>query len=190
MQPKMSLRMATKDDVDAISKIHASCWREVYSFMPDDVLNSRTAEYRKKQWNNWLQSEADDQSLVVLLGDDEVVGFCCCKPNNDPDAPARGEMHAMYVLPEWRGGPVGPMMFRQMAVFLTERDMTPMVLWAFKKNPVRRWYAQLGWQKFIERDRVIEGQGIPEVGYIHNDPEKLIGRLDRLLASSEKRRTR
>ena len=184
MKIALSLRSATRDDVEDISSIHAACWREVYGFMPSAVLDNRNREFRKKQWNNWFSNKGDNENLTVAESDGQVVGFSFCLKSDDPDAENLGEMRAMYVLPDYRGGATGPLMMRNMACFLREQGLAPMVLWAFKQNPIRLWYAQLGWKRFLERDRFLAGHGIPEIGYQHTDPDAFISRLDRLIAAA------
>ena len=123
------------------------------------------------------------EALFTLHYDKQVVGFCMCKPNDDLDAPlGKGEMHAAYILPEYRGGIVGPLMMLKMALYMKENDLSPPILWAFKQNSIRFWYAQLGWERFIYRTRSINGNAIPEYGYIHNDIDRLISRLEHIIA--------
>jgi len=177
----MTIRLAKKDDVSKVSQIHAFCWRETYSFMPRTVLQSRNRKFRKSQWIKWFESQAKDEALFVVEADHVVVGFCFCCPNRDEAIQGRGEMHAAYVLPDFRGREVGPMMMMAMLDFMIGHELTPPVLWAFRDNPIRLWYAQMGWRAEVRRDRVIEGCAIPEVGYVCTDVGALHTRLRKLI---------
>ncbi|WP_339861201.1 GNAT family N-acetyltransferase [Thalassospira alkalitolerans] len=177
----ISIRAAKIDDVSMISLIHAYCWRETYAFMPEAVLRSRSREFREQQWLNWFDSHEESDALFVIEADQKVVGFCFCCRNRDPEIDGRGELHAAYVLPDYRGRETGPVMMLTMVDFLAEQGLTPPVLWAFRDNPIRFWYAQMGWRSQIKRDRVIEGRRLPEVGYVCDDCDKLRQRLQRLV---------
>lgn len=183
----MSIRSGVYSDIDIITDIHTLCWREVYSFMPYEVHSARNWKYRHKQWECWFSSPPRDETLLVLTYDDVVVGFSLAKPNTDPDIDALGEMHAGYVLPDYRGGMSGPAMMRLLAEKMNYLGQWPSCIWAFKQNPYRRFYSALGWRAVIQRDRVIAGKKIPEIGYISPSYSSLIGRLDRMLAATVQR---
>ncbi len=177
------VKPANSLDSKVISNIHAYCWRESYGFMPKEVLDNRSQDYRKNQWDSWFEKPKPFEALFKILVNEEIVGFCFCKNNEDDDLPeARGELHAAYILPEFRGGVVGPLMMLTMVKFLRTREHCPISLWAFKENKVRLWYSQLGFKRVVSRDRVIFGHSIPEFGYIHPDADKLIDRMNMLVS--------
>ncbi|HYD99690.1 MAG TPA: hypothetical protein VEH84_09920, partial [Alphaproteobacteria bacterium] len=76
---------------------------------------------------------------------------------------------------------------RQMALWLGDRELDPMVLYAFKGNPNRRIYTALGWHPAIERDRMIAGTPVPEIGYVWSGATELLRKLDRWQASIRER---
>lgn len=152
--------------------------------MPGDLLENRNSAFRRLQWAEWFAYPGKNEDLAVLVGGDKVVGFSFCKENSDPDAPALGEMHACYIDPAWRGGHTGPLMFIRMMEFLEETHLTPIVIWAFKQNPHRRWYSMMGWKSFLERDREISGYKIPEVGYLCEDIEPVVNRLRQFVSNA------
>ncbi len=176
------LQTAELKDIEDISIIHATCWNESYNFMPEEVLKSRNRHFRAAQWAKWFSDRKPQEELFKLIINNQIVGFCFCKPNDDPDVNAGlGEIHAAYILPEHRGGPTGPLMMRAMALHLLEQGLTPLVLWAFRSNRMRIAYAHLGWEQSVQRNRYIAGHALPEVGYIHNDALTLIKRLTNVI---------
>lgn len=182
---------AHKKDLSEIASIHAQCWRDAYAFMPAEIINNRSENYRLEQWKAWMKSPAEAERLFMVRIDGVAVGFCFAKPNDDPDAPrALGELHAGYLLPAWRGSSAGPRMMLAMVEFLEEVDRVPLVLWAFRQNPIRIWYAQLGWKKFIERHRIIAGVGVPETGYLSPPLDGLKHRLETMIQSCDARADR
>ncbi|WP_366525122.1 GNAT family N-acetyltransferase [uncultured Roseibium sp.] len=158
--------------------------------MPDEVHKARSKDYRERQWSNWFEQRPAGEILIVLTDDETVVGFALSKPNNDSDIDAAGEMHAGYILPDYRGGISGPALMKALAERMQSLGQWPACIWAFKENPHRRFYTALGWHPVVERDRVIAGAAIPEVGYTSPDYSDLSGRLDRMLASAVQRQTR
>lgn len=178
----LEIRPSRHSDVEQIAAIHESCWREVYHFMPPEVLNGRDQTYRRRQWGTWFDTRKESDALFSVQSGTQIVGFCFCCANADSAIDGRGEMHAAYILPEFRGGPVGPLMMLTMAEFLAGHGLTPMVLWAFKSNPIRIWYSQMGWRQSVTRDRVLLGHSIPEVGYVCHDLDQLMNRLRGILS--------
>ncbi|MGD1935373.1 MAG: GNAT family N-acetyltransferase [Candidatus Phaeomarinobacter sp.] len=162
----VEMRTAGTTDAEAIARIHVACWREVYSFMPQHVHASRDYAFRLDQWTRALEDNDPDQQILVIEDEAEIVGFTMVKPNDDADIPdARGELHAAYFLPKYRGHAIGIHALNRMIHFLWSRDLWPVCLWAFKDNPVRKKYEEAGWTPVVYRDRDVAGELIPEVGY-------------------------
>lgn len=187
MSTLTSIRDALISDVDQIAAIHTSVWREVYSFMPQEVHAARDFCHRRRQWFDWLERSPSDEILVVLEQLGQVVGFAIAKPNRDPDIAALGEFHACYILPECRGGDAGPVAMLKLAEFLKEKGLWPACVWAFKSNPYRRIYPALGCKPVVFRDRQIAGFALPEIGYAVTDFGTLTARLNRMRASAAQR---
>ena len=189
MSTTINLREALEADAKTIAEIHVRCWQEVYSFMPKIVHRQRNFEYRFRQWTDWFESGYRDESLFVLESASSTVGFAMAKPNADTAIAVPGEMHACYLLPEHRGGELGPLGLMALATSLKERGLWPACLWAFRENPYRRIYPFLGCKPEVFRERVIAGVGLPEIGYRVTDYDLLIARLDRMRASAAQRQT-
>lgn len=183
------IRSAALSDVVSIAKIHVACWREVYSFMPEEVQAKRDYKFRLDQWLRWFETMPEDEALFVLLDTDEVVGFAVAKANKDPDIDVLGEFHACYILPHYRGGQAGPVAMMALADFLKESGLWPACVWAFKHNPYRRIYPAIGCKPEVFRERYIAGFALPEIGYRAPDYPVLMKRLNRMCASAAQRQT-
>lgn len=184
-----SVRKARDTDARAIAHIHAQSWQEVYHFMGPKVLASRNFEYRLNQWRRWFEATPKSEALYCLTHSGTVVGFAMAKPNTDDEISARGEFHACYILPQFRGGNSGPLAMQTLAEFLHSEHLWPACVWAFRDNPYRRIYAGIGCRAQVYRDRVIQGQRLPEIGYLVPPYQKLINRLERMRASAVQRQT-
>lgn len=177
----VGVRPARPEDAAAIAHVHAAGWQDTYRFMPDAVLAARNEAMRRAQWQAQLGAPGGTEGVFVLTHRARVTGFAWCLANDDADLPATGQMRAMYVLADYRGGVSGPLLFRAMARDLMQRCLAPVGCWAFRGNPIRRWYAQLGWRRVIDRDRILDGFALPETGYVHPDLNGFIDRLERFI---------
>lgn len=173
----LTIRAALASDVPTIAEIHEICWRAAYKFMPDEVLNTRNKEFRQRQWEDWFRDNKaeNNEGLFVFEQNNKTIGFCMCKPNQDDVLiGARGEIHALYVLPEARTFGVSYLAANTLSKYLLERDLAPICCWAFQKNRIWRWYERLGFKRIVARNRRINNIDIPEYGLVHFEPNKLI----------------
>jgi GNAT superfamily N-acetyltransferase len=184
----LNIRVSRPRDVEDIAAVHATCWKDVYAFMPQEVLKSRDYSFRLKQWKNWYAEKRFDQGegLFVMEYGKRIVGFCMCKPNLDPDIPqAKGEYHAQYVLPQYRARGTGYQVLQVLTAYLLSEKMSPMCCWAFQDNTIWQWYQRMGFEKVIARDRIINDIAVPEYGFLHRDPEGLLYDLTMRLIAAE-----
>ncbi len=162
----IDMKTARLEDAEAIARIHVSCWRDVYPFMPEDVHAARGFDYRLRQWTELLSTSDPNRQILIINDDGTTIGFTMVKENDDPAIPeARGELHAAYFLPQYRGHAIGIHALNRMIHFLWSRDLWPVCLWAFRDNPVREKYEKAGWTPVVHRERDVAGFMIPEVGY-------------------------
>jgi len=162
----IEMRSADLEDAPDIARIHVSCWRDVYPFMPEEVHAARGYDVRLEQWTDLLGTPDPNRQILVVEDDGTTIGFTMVKENEDPAIPeARGELHAAYFLPQYRGHAIGIHALNRMIHFLWSRDLWPVCLWAFRDNPVREKYEKAGWTPVVHRERDVAGVMIPEVGY-------------------------
>ncbi len=180
----LDIRVAHKNDVPVIAEIHEVGWRHTYRFMPQEVLENRNRDFRADQWRRWFEENraAQNEALYVFEDKGKPVGFCMCKPNDDDMLiGARGELHALYVLPEYRKFGISYLAIHTLSKYLVERGYSPLCCWAFQNNRIWKWYERLGFKRIIARNRRINNVDLPEFGLIHFEPEKLIETTGRFL---------
>lgn len=180
----LEIRAANPGDVADIADIHEVCWRDAYSFMPEEVLSNRNRNFRYEQWTNWFEEDRANQNeaLFVFEHQEKPVGFCMCKPNDDDMLiGAKGELHALYVLPGYRTFGVSYLAISTLSKYLVARGYSPVCCWAFQKNRIWRWYERLGFKRMIARNRRINNVDLPEFGMVHFEPDKLIELTERQL---------
>jgi len=153
------VRIATPEDARAIAEIHVASWQEGYrGQLPDNYLNSLSAEAREKMWAQALR-----EGVSVLLAEHagKPLGFVSFGPSRDDDAPeTSGEIYGLYLHPDaWSTGK-GQHLQESALVALAASGSTVVTLWVLISNDrARRFYSRHGWQldgatKVIELDGV------------------------------------
>lgn len=182
-----SVEVAHPESVWEIAKVHVDCWRECYTFLPEGLHAARAIEVRARQWQDRIENPNGSLTLN-LLDRGIVVGFAHIAKNGDADMVGIcAELHACYLVPQYRGTRAGPEMMLRMLDHAQEMSWESFSVWAWKKNPIRRTYAALGLKKVIEREREICGYRAPEVGYVHRDIHEIKEVLKRSITSLQKR---
>ena len=103
----MRPRIATRNDVDQISKLHVTCWHETYvGLLPDAEIARRNLQYRRQQWHKML---SDDHSTTVMI---DATGFAQIGPQRDASLQAQypRELYALYVVQSAHGTGAGQML--------------------------------------------------------------------------------
>jgi ribosomal protein S18 acetylase RimI-like enzyme len=142
------VRMATKDDADAIGMIHVRAWQAAYrGIMPDDYLDGLQAEDRVAMWRAEIANPRPDQHLRVITVGGEVVGFANSGPEGDPATDREtGELYAINVDPDhWSRG-LGRVLLRDVTAGLADAGYRTAVLWVAVENKrARDLYESEGW---------------------------------------------
>jgi ribosomal protein S18 acetylase RimI-like enzyme len=160
----VSTRDAVPSDAPAIAHVHVETWRGAYAHaFPADYLAALDPARRARFWRETVE-RGDD--VLVAERDGRVVGFASVGPSPGDDG-ARGELYAIYVLPEAWGTGMGRELLTAAVDRLTARGFAEAILWVLEDNPrARRFYEAGGWRADGERRTETIG-GIPagEVRY-------------------------
>lgn len=103
-----------------------------------------------KSYFRWLRKR-DSEGMFVAVDDstEEVVGFVACDTNwySSFEEKEVGEIHELFVEPEWRGKGVGKALLEKGIEYarLKGRDLTE--LWVGEKNyKAREFYEKMGFK--------------------------------------------
>jgi GNAT superfamily N-acetyltransferase len=141
----MEIRLAKSDDAFAVAQIHVRSWQVAYrDLLPADYLHGLRAADRAARYDLGNRDPSRPVTLVAVDGD-VICGFATIARG---DAPACGELAALYVAPErWRSG-VGLALVaaaRQQLLAFGHREA---VLWILSGNTrAEMFYARAGWAK-------------------------------------------
>ena len=169
------IRAASRTDASAIARVHVAAWREGYAgVVPDSVLHADDFEAdRIRMWSDWRFNPGQRVSVCVRLDDDgreQITGFAAYGPERDRIGgfAGRGELYALYVLPECWGDGTAAALIVHTDERLRAEGFHEAVLWVLKQNPrARAFYEKHGWTA-TGRGDVFEGDSevrLPEVEY-------------------------
>src|SRR5205085_1168298 len=127
-----------------IGEVHTRSWQAAYEgLFGAERLATIDQAGRAAWWERCIQ-EGLETVLVAEDPDAGVVAFASVGPDRD-DAP-RGELYAIYALPEAWGTGAGPALMREAVDALREAGYSEAALWVLADNPrARSFYEREGW---------------------------------------------
>ena len=144
------IRLATEDDAEAMGGIaQRSCAATYRGIVPDPVLDEWIAE-APASWRTALAAIGPDSPARVWVGqrDANVLGYATTSPAKDtwlPPPDGAGELTNLYLDPDAIGTGLGRQLYEHAVTDLRERGFDPLVVWAFRDNPLaRRFYPRMG----------------------------------------------
>jgi GNAT superfamily N-acetyltransferase len=146
-----SMRYATLDDAGAISVIYQRSTQRGYEeVMAEAPMYSRLLGRLEPFWEKKLAIPAGrEQRVLVAECEGRVVGFVEVGAVNYPEEVAgedTGELHFLFVDPDFIGGGVGYRLLARATELLREDGYGRAMLWVFSGNfRARRFYESQGW---------------------------------------------
>jgi len=170
------IRPADVDDAAAIARVHVSSWRATYTdLLPADFLESLTEAGYADRWRRFI-AERSNLAYVVEEGQDpsaNVVGFASGGRERAGETGYKGELYAIYLLPQHQGRGHGRALAAAVAAGLAGRRMRSMLVWVLRDNgPARAFYERLGGRYVREHPLEIGGATVTEVSYGWRDTVK------------------
>lgn len=147
----VTVRRATAADARAIATIRVASWRAAYDgLMPPVLLErldvDREAHLRAVHWN---ERHADPRVAdFVAYANGDAVGWAAVGPCRDDDGPHRGELYALYALPDrWSTG-VGHALMGAAEQALRDARFAEASLWVLDGNArAAGFYERHGWRE-------------------------------------------
>ena len=159
----MLVRPARREDAAAIADVHVRTWQAAYEHVFGAERLAEIGDGRRAQWERWLADPPPGWQVFVAEDSERVWGFVSVGESRDE--PGKGELFAIYVLPEAWGSGAGSGL---MASALEElRGYSSAMLWVLEDNPrARRFYEREGWLlDGGSRDEEMLGVMVAEVRY-------------------------
>jgi ribosomal protein S18 acetylase RimI-like enzyme len=175
--PPFLVREADFDDAAGIADVHVRTWRAAYrDLLPAAYLDTMSDIRHAAMWADVL--DQTDRIGVTLIAEAEkagIVGFADCSRERGIQAGDRGEITALYVLPEWQGRGIGRALVRAAARALAAGGMTQLAIWVLQENArARAFYAHIGGRLAETRRSGFLGLDLTEVCYRWPDVTQLL----------------
>jgi ribosomal protein S18 acetylase RimI-like enzyme len=151
--------------------VHVRAWQAAYrgGLMPDDYLDSLSAEERAEMWRTALEQPLGPRRARFVVEDTSgmVIGFILVGPQDGDDETTTGQLFAINVDPEHWGTGTGGRLHDAGVDALAEAGFDRAVLWVHPDNTrARSFYASRGWQSDeVTRQAEVLGVEVPEVRY-------------------------
>lgn len=174
----VKVRAAEMRDALAIAHVHVDTWRSNYhGIVTEEYLSNLTYESRQRYWGDALNDPTRQSVFVAEDDKDEVVGFAACGPAREKKETFDGELYAIYVLQNAQGKGLGKMLVLDVARDLRARGFRSMLVWVLEKNPSKGFYERLGGEPVAEKNAVIGGKNLRELGFGWTDLDLLVANL-------------
>lgn len=172
---------ATERDAAGIAKVYVDAWRSAYAaILPHRRLLGMSYEGQMREWAEMIRDRPGAQSVIVASdADDGVVGFASFGPARFGHRPAAGrfagenekvgEVHTLYVLPDFQERGIGRQLLAAAFAALVERHYTCGFLWALRDNHARYFYERVGGRMVAERREQMWGAMTEQVCYGWSD---------------------
>ncbi len=159
----MLVRPARREDAAAIADVHVLTWQAAYEHVFGAERLAGIGERRRTQWEARLADPQPDWRVFVAEEDGTRARFRL--RGDSRDEPGKGELFAIYVLPEAWGSGAGSALMASALEAL--RGYSSATLWVLEDNPrARRFYEREGWiLDGGRRDEEILGVTVAEVRY-------------------------
>lgn len=143
------IREAQDSDYPEITEVSIRVWRHAYQGIIDQsFLDNISFEQRLK--NRVQLSEPGRYSLIAAYHN-KIIGFCDFGISRHPHY-AKGEIYAIYVLPEYQRIGVGYLLLQQAINRLTQEHLMPCIVIALEQNlSAQQFYEGMG---FIFIDKI------------------------------------
>ena len=159
----MLVRPARREDAAAIADVHVRTWRAAYEHVFGAERLAGIGDGRRARWEERLADPLPGGQVFVAEEAGRVVGFVSV--GDSREEPGKGELFAIYVLPEaWGSGAGSALMATALDAL---RGYSSATLWVLEDNPrARRFYEREGWiLDGGRRDEEILGVTVTEVRY-------------------------
>ncbi|MFJ3527078.1 MULTISPECIES: GNAT family N-acetyltransferase [unclassified Streptomyces] len=168
--PEPLLRDMTIDDCEAVSAVRVRGWRSAYAgLMPQAYLEAMSVAEDAERRRGFFTEGNEVVNVVAERAGLGVIGWAAYGPYRENGARlARGELYAIYVLPELTGTGVGRALMSEVLARAGAAGHPDLALWVLRENaPARRFYARAGFRPDgAEESFEVDGVPVPEVRYV------------------------
>jgi GNAT superfamily N-acetyltransferase len=158
------VRKALPADARAIARVYVDTWRSAYpGILPDRVMIGLSVDRQASDWRRQIERAAPREGVLVAEAGKAVIGFSSFGPA--AAGPHAGEIHTLYVLPDWQEQGVGRALLVRAFEALAETGFGSAHIWVLADNPSRFFYEAMGGRQSGQRDEQLWGALLREYAY-------------------------
>ena len=158
------IRKRTKEDCASVAHVVTVAWNETYTgIVNDDFLNGLYENEEQRANNSYNKFNEEDNHQLVLEVDNKVVGFVNVGDTDDTDYDNCGELHAIYIISDYKGYGFGKKLFKAGIEELKRMGYDKMLIGCIDGNPSKEFYKHMGGK--LIKTRIFEKLHLPENVY-------------------------
>jgi GNAT superfamily N-acetyltransferase len=142
----LTIRDAEPEDAIEVAQVHIRAWQAAYrGLLPDAFLDALRAEERATRYS-FGSTDSERPDTILAMDNQAIRGFATVGQSRDADAPAAGELHALYIdPPHWKEG-IGTLLMEHGYTRLRTQGFEEAILWLLIGNKrAERFYRADGW---------------------------------------------
>ncbi len=160
------IRKRKKDDCKAIAHVVTISWNQTYKgIVPDDFLNNLYRNEEERASNSFNKFDETDNHQFVLEVDNKIVGFINVGKTDDSDFFDYGEIHALYIMNDYKGNGFGRKLVEVGINELKKMGYNKMIIGCLIGNNSNEFYKHIGGRFF--KTRIFEKLNLPENVYVY-----------------------
>lgn len=173
---RIDIRAATSADADAIAQVHVTSWNESYhGLLPDELIESRTLDARRRQWHGLLGR--DDRVTMLADAEGDTLGFASALVLEPPVDGFCAYLQTLYLLSSAKRQGVGSALLGAVATSLSQRKCRKLALRVVRENlAARAFYERLG-ARLVPDGITVDAGIFDDVVYAFDDLAALSDRL-------------
>lgn len=155
-------KLGDSDDFLAVSRVYEESWRAAYhGLLPQEYLDRIPIG----QWIPYLKRPGRES--LILLDGSKIIGAVSCSASRTPELSGWGEIHSLYLLPEYWGKGCGKLLFSAVIEHLESMGYRSLFVWVLEGNQrARTFYERMGFRPDVTYQEVeIGGMLVREILY-------------------------
>ena len=166
MSLTVTIRRAAPGDSRGIAAAHVETWRSAYAgILPDKVIVQMSIDEKASAWRRMIGQQNAVETILVAVSGDQLIGFANCGHAGPDMIDYDGEIHMLYVLPDWQDRGIGRALLRGCFEALFNAGIDAAFLWVLADNPARFFYEAMGGRRIGERAERLWGVVLREAAY-------------------------
>ncbi|HPL63930.1 MAG TPA: GNAT family N-acetyltransferase [Syntrophales bacterium] len=165
------IREGVISDAGEIARVDVETWRACYrGIITDKYLRSLSVPTQTDLCRKLFSIKNSGRFIFVAESErGEIVGYAAAGPERKRGARSKGELYAIYILPEFQRKGTGRLLVRSVMESFEAAGVRSLLVWVLAANPARNFYRELGGKSIRTRPIGIGGIYYSETCYEWTD---------------------